>query len=57
MAKEVSAHADAVVVGSAMVGTLLDRGADEAVALISAIAAGLFLNLFIQLLYSLEAGK
>ena len=41
MAKEVSAHADAVVVGSAMVGTLLDHGADEAVSLISAIAAGM----------------
>ena len=41
MAKEISAHADAVVVGSAMVRTLLDEGTDAAVALVASIAAGM----------------
>ena len=41
MARDISFHADAVVVGSAMVRTLLDEGADAAVWLIGSIAAGL----------------
>lgn len=41
MARDISFHADAVVVGSAMVRTLLDEGADAAVSLIGSIAAGL----------------
>ena len=41
MAGDISFHADAVVVGSAMVRTLLDEGADAAVSLIGSIAAGL----------------
>jgi len=41
MAKGVSVHADAVVVGSAMVKTLLDKGADAAVKLMADIARGL----------------
>lgn len=41
MAKSISAHADAVVVGSAMVRKLLESGSDAAVSLISAISAGL----------------
>ena len=39
--RDISFHADAVVVGSAMVRTLLDEGADAAVSLIGSIAAGL----------------
>jgi len=41
MAKGVSAHADAVVVGSAMVGKVLNEGVDAAVKLIADIARGL----------------
>ncbi len=41
MAKDISAHADAVVVGSAMVSKLLNEGSDAAVKLIADIAAGL----------------
>lgn len=41
MAKEISAHADAVVVGSAMMSRLLDSGSDAAVELVADIAEGL----------------
>ncbi|MPN33282.1 Tryptophan synthase alpha chain [bioreactor metagenome] len=41
MAKGISAHADAIVVGSAMVNKLLTEGGDAAVELIAGIAKGL----------------
>lgn len=41
MAKAVGAHADAVVVGSAVMRKVLDEGGDAAIALTAELAAGL----------------